>query len=90
MSNEENKPRYKQNRRLKQAKLQRQIRKSQRRLTRLRAFYKIFLVLGTIALCLLILKMPQWRLPSNAFDSLTSSSLEIINNNCINLKYLRL
>ena len=83
MSNEENKPRYKQNRRLKQAKLQRQIRKSQRRLTRLRAFYKIFLVLGTIALCLLILKMPQWRLPSNAFDSLTSSSLEIINNRIV-------
>ena len=83
MSNEENKPRYKQNRRLKQAKLQRQIRKSQRRLTRLRAFYKIFLVLGTIALCLLILKMPQWRLPSNAFDSLTSPSLEIINNRIV-------
>ena len=83
MSNEEIKPRYKQNRRLKQAKLQRQIRQSQRRLTRLRAFYKIFLVLGTIALCFLILKMPQWRLPADAFDSLTSPSLEIINNRIV-------
>ena len=83
MSNEELKPRYKQNRRLKQAKLQRQIRQSQRRLTRLRAFYKIFLVLGTIALCFLIIKMPQWRLPADAFDSLTSPSLEIINNRIV-------
>ena len=83
MSNEEIKPRYKQNRRLKQAKLQRQIRQSQRRLTRLRAFYKIFLVLGTIALCFLIIKMPQWRLPADAFDSLTSPSLEIINNRIV-------
>lgn len=83
MSNEEIKPRYKQNRRLKQAKLQRQIRQSQRRLTRLRAFYKIFLVLGTIALCFLILKLPQWRLPADAFDSLTSPSLEIVNNRIV-------
>lgn len=83
MSNEEIKPRYKQNRRLKQAKLQRQIRKSQRRLTRLRAFYKIFLVLGTIALCFFILKMPQWRLSPDAFDSLNSSSLEIVNNRIV-------
>lgn len=83
MSNEETKPKYKQNRRLKQAKLQRQIRKSQRRLARLRAFYKIFLILGTIALCFLILKLPQWRLPSNAFDSLTSTSLEIVNNRIV-------
>ena len=83
MSNEELKPRYKQNRRLKQAKLQRQIRQSQRRLTRLRAFYKIFLVLGTIVLCFLIIKMPQWRLPADAFDSLTSPSLEIINNRIV-------
>ena len=83
MANEEIKPRYKQNRRLKQAKLQRQIRQSQRRLTRLRTFYKIFLVIGTIALCFLILKMPQWKLPSDAFDSLTSPSLEIVNNRIV-------
>jgi cell division septal protein FtsQ len=83
MANGEIKPRYKQNRRLKQAKLQRQIRQSQRRLTRLRAFYKFFLIIGTIALCFFILKMPQWRLPSDTFDSLTSPSLEIVNNRIV-------
>lgn len=81
MSNE--KPRYNQNRRLKQAKMQRQIRQSQRRLNRLRMFYKLFLILGMVLLILLILKMPQWRLKSNAFDSLESPALEIVNNQIV-------
>jgi len=84
MSGEETKnPRYKQNRRLKQAKLQRQIRQSQRRLTRLRALYKFLIIVGTIGLCWLILKMPQWKLPADAFDSLNSPSLEIVNNRIV-------
>ena len=77
------KPRYNQNRRLKQAKLQRKIRKSQKRLSRLRAFYKLFLILGFIFLIAFILKMPQWRLPSNAFDSIENSALEIVNNHIV-------
>lgn len=77
------KPRYNQNRRLKQAKLQRKIRKSQKRLSRLRAFYKLFLILGFVFLIALILKMPQWRLPSNAFDSIENSALEIVNNHIV-------
>ena len=83
MADENTKPRYKQNRRLKQAKLQRQIRQSQKRLIRLRAFYKFFIIVGTLVTCFLILKLPQWRLPANAFDSLTSPSLEIINNRIV-------
>ena len=79
----EEKPRYNQNRRLKQAKMQRQIRKSQRRLTRLRFFYKLFIIFGLIFLILFILKMPQWRLKSNAFDSINSSGLEILNNHIV-------
>ena len=81
MSNE--KPRYNQNRRLKQAKMQRQIRQSQRRLARLRVIYKLFLIFGLIFLILFILKMPQWRMKSNAFDSLNSPALEIINNHIV-------
>jgi cell division septal protein FtsQ len=81
MANE--KPKYNQNRRLKQAKLQRKIRQSQKRLARLRVFYKLFLIFGLIFLIMYILKMPQWRLNENAFDSLNNSSLEIVNNHIV-------
>lgn len=77
------KPKYNQNRRLKQAKMQRQVRQSQRRLVRLRIIYKLFLIFGMIFLILFILKMPQWRLSSNAFDSLESPALEIVNNHIV-------
>lgn len=70
-------------RRLKQARMQRQVRNSQRRINRLRVWYKLFLLLILIALGYLILKMPQWRLPANAFDSLESNSLEIVNNRIV-------
>ncbi|MBR2430932.1 FtsQ-type POTRA domain-containing protein [bacterium] len=79
----QDKPRHSQKRRLKQAKLQRQIRKSQKRLNRLRAFYKFFLIIGLIFLIAYVIKMPQWRLPVDAFDSLENSSLEILNNNIV-------
>ena len=81
MSNE--KPRYNQNRRLKQAKMQRQIRQSQRRLNQLRTFYKISIILGIIFLITFILKMPQWRLRADAFDSLDNPALEIVNNHIV-------
>ena len=85
MSNDENvKSAYTQrNRRLKQAKMQRQVRQSQRRLTRLRSFYKFFLIVFLIASCIIILKLPQWRLHSNAFDSLNNPALEIVNNRIV-------
>ena len=76
-------PRRTQNRRLKQAKMQRQVRQSQRRLNRLRIYYKLFLIFGMLFLCYFIYNMPQWRLPSNAFDSLESPSLEILNNRIV-------
>ena len=85
MTNEENsKPAYSQrNRRLKQAKMQRQIRQSQKRLVRLRAFYKFSLIVGLILSIIFILKLPQWRLHSNAFDSLNNPALEIVNNRIV-------
>lgn len=63
--------------------MQRKIRQSQRRLNRLRAFWKLFLIISLAAICFAILKMPQWRLHSNAFDSLNSPALEIVNNRIV-------
>ena len=84
MSNEgQQHPRYHQNRRLQQAKMQRQVRKSQRRLNQLRALWKMFITIGLICIGVFVLKMPQWRLHSNAFDSLNSPALEIVNNRIV-------
>lgn len=80
---EEEHPRYHQNRRLQQAKMQRQVRKSQRRLNQLRVLWKLFLIFGMIALGLVILKLPQWRLHTNAFDNLNSPALDIVNNRIV-------
>lgn len=83
MSNEEQHPRYHQNRRLQQARMQRQVRRSQRRLNQLRSLWKLFIIVFLIALGVAILKMPQWRLHKNAFDSLNSPVLEIVNNRIV-------
>lgn len=83
MTENVNKPKYNQNRRLKQAKLQRQIRKSQRRLNRLRVFYKLSLIIGMLILGYILYNLPQWKLPTDAFDSLNSPSLEILNNRIV-------
>lgn len=82
MSNEEH-PRYHQNRRLQQARMQRQIRRSQRRLNQLRSLWKLFIIIFLIVLGVGILKMPQWRLHKNAFDNLNSPALEIVNNRIV-------
>ena len=74
---------YNRNRRLKQARMQRQVRQSQRRLNRLRVFYKVFLIFLLLGICILSLKLPQWYLPCNAFDSLESPALEIVNNRIV-------
>ena len=75
--------RYRQKRRLKQARMQRQVRKSQRRLNRLRAIYKLTVLFIITAMCFFILKMPQWRLHKNAFDRLDSPALQIVNNKIV-------
>jgi len=75
--------RFRQNRRLKQARMQRQVRKSQRRLNRLRALWKLMILVSMIAIGLFVLKMPQWRLHTNAFDSLSSPALQIVNNKIV-------
>ena len=85
MSDEENiqQSRYYQNRRFKKRKLERQVRKSRRRLNKLRALWKFVLLMILIAVCYGLLKMPQWRLHTYAFDSLDSPALEIVNNKIV-------
>ena len=75
--------RYKQKRRLKKAKLERRLRQNQRRVQRFFVFYRLFLIFGMILLCVYIYRMPQWKLPADAFDSLNNSSLEILNNQIV-------
>ena len=74
---------YRQKRRLQTRKMQRQVKKSQRRLNQLRALWKAIILLTMIFSCFVILKMPQWRLHKNAFDSLNSPALEIVNNKIV-------
>ena len=72
MSNEDiQHPKYHQNRRLQQAKMQRKVRKSQRRLSQLRALWRLFIIIFLIFLGVVILKLPQWRLHRNAFEVCT-------------------
>ena len=78
-----NHSRYTKTRRLKQKRMQREVRKSQRRLTKLRALWKLTILIFITALCFYILKMPQWRLHKNAFDGLDSPALEIVNNKIV-------
>ena len=84
MSDEEfQSSRYQQKRRLKQARMQRQVRRSQRRLNRLRIMWKLFILISMICLSVMVLKMPQWRMHTNAFDNLSSPALEIVNNKIV-------
>lgn len=85
MSNEEyrNIPRYHQNRRFQKRQLERRVKKSKRRLSKIRALLKLFILITLLMLCYMLLKMPQWRLHKNAFDSLNSPALEIVNNKIV-------
>lgn len=74
---------YYRQRRYQQKKMQRKVRRSKRRLNQLRALWKFFILIVVISLCYMLLKMPQWRLHKNAFDSINSPALEIVNNKIV-------
>ena len=76
-------PRYRQTRRLQQAKMQRQVRRSRRRLNQLRVMWKLFILITLIALSYMLLKLPQWRLHKDAFDRINSPAFEIVNNKIV-------
>ena len=81
MQNKE-RPRYRRNRRLKQAKLQRKVKRAQKRLKLLRICLKVLIIVFLLIFGFVILKLPQWRLPADAF-SLNSPALEIVNNRIV-------
>ncbi len=76
-------PKYRQKRRYQKRRMERKVKKSIRRINRLRVIWKLILLITLIALCYMLLKMPQWRLHSNAFDNINSPALEIINNKIV-------
>jgi len=76
-------PRRLEKRLYKKKKLERQVKKSRRRLNKLRALWKLFILIMLLALSYYLLKLPQWRLHTYAFDSLNSPALEIINNKIV-------
>ena len=84
MSDEEvRNPIYYQKRRMQQKRMQREVRRTQRRLNRLRIMYKFLLISSLLFLTIYLLKMPQWILNPHSFDNLNSPYLEIINNNIV-------
>ncbi len=64
-------------------RLHRQVKKSRRRLNKLRALWKFLMLILLLMLCYFLLKMPEWRLHVNAFDNLNSPVLEIVNNKIV-------
>jgi cell division septal protein FtsQ len=70
-------------RRLKQARMQRKVRKSQRRLGQLRSVLKFAIIFSMIMIILVVLKLPQWRMRKDAFDNINSPALEIVNNKIV-------
>lgn len=73
----------KQKHRFRQKRMQRKVKNTQKRLNKLRAVYKLLIMLFMVLMGLFILKMPQWRLPSNSFDRVDSPALEIVNNRIV-------
>ncbi len=70
-------------RRMKQAQMQRQVKNQKRRLKRLRAWLKFFMVIFVAVAIYGLVKLPQWCLSPAAFDSVDSPALEIINNKIV-------
>jgi len=70
-------------RRLQQNQMERKVRQSQMWLSRLRIFARFFIILLMVAVAYKLLKLPQWYLNKNVFNSYNNSSLEILNNKIV-------
>lgn len=70
-------------RRLKQNQMERKVRQSQMWLARLRVFARFFIILIMLAVGYKLLKLPQWYLNKNVFNSMSNNSLEILNNKIV-------
>ncbi len=85
MSDEEIKKINKHNikRRLKQSKMKRKIRHTQRRIKTFRIVLRLLLIVGLLYLCYHIIYMKSWRLPQDALSKLNSPALKISNNKIV-------
>lgn len=74
---------YYTNRRLQKNKMERRIRQTQMWLGRLRILVRFCVLLLLIAFGYKLLKLPQWYLDQNVFNSVNNNSLEILNNKIV-------
>lgn len=74
---------YSMHRRLQKNKLERKVRQSRMWLERFRVLVRLFTIVFLIFLGYLLLKLPQWYLNKNVFNSLNNPSLEISNNKIV-------
>jgi len=70
-------------RRLQQNQMERKVRQSQMWLSRFRIFVRFFIILLMVAVAYKLLKLPQWYLKKDVFNSYNNSSLEILNNKIV-------
>lgn len=70
-------------RRLQKNQMERKIRKSKIWLNRFRFLAKYLTIFGIILFAYVLLKLPQWRLNKNVFNSTSNTSLEILNNKIV-------
>jgi len=75
--------RYKRKHLLKQSKMKRKVRQSQRRIKKFRGFLRFAMTIFLIFFTYSLLKSPHWYLPQNTFDSTNSQALEIVNNKIV-------
>lgn len=85
MSDEEIKKinKYNIKRRIKQSKMKRKIRHTQRKIKTLRVMLRLLMIVGLCFLCYHIVYMKSWRLPQDTFSKLDSPSLKISNNKIV-------
>lgn len=75
--------RYNTQHRLKKNKMERKVRQSQMWLKRLQICLRLLTIIFLIFLGYKMLKLPQWYLNPNVFNSLDNPSLEILNNKIV-------
>lgn len=74
---------YYTHRRLQKNKMERKVRQSQMWLARFRVFLRLVIILLLIFVGYKLVKLPQWYLDANIFNSPNNPSLEIMNNKIV-------
>lgn len=74
---------YAAQRRMMKNRMERKVRKSELWIRRFRFFAKYVTIILMIMTAYALLKLPQWRLSKNTFNSIKNPSLEILNNKIV-------